>query len=172
MSVESTSRESNNLFMKDNPMATNAGVWIDHRKAVLVRMTESGEEIREISSKVDKPYQPPTGPASKQPGRPSGFVPEDVQEHKTMNQLNVFYDEVLTSLHGADALLILGPGEAKGEFHKRLKSKKFACGSVEVETTDQLTDPQIAAHVREHFSMQNQQVRKADAAQQRTTKSN
>ena len=59
-------------------MATNAGVWIDHRKAVLVRMTDHGEEIREISSKVDKAYQPPTGPASKQPGRPSGFVAEDV----------------------------------------------------------------------------------------------
>ncbi len=133
-------------------MTTQAGVWIDHRKAVLVRMTESGEEIREISSKVDKAYQPPTGPASKQPGRPSGFVPEDVQEHKLMSQLNVFYDEVLTSLHGANSLLILGPGEAKGEFHKRLKSKKFPCGTVEVETTDQLTDPQIAAYVREHFA--------------------
>ncbi len=133
-------------------MATNFGVWIDHRKAVLVRMTESGEEIREISSHVDKAYQPPPGPRTKQPGRPSGFVAEDVQEHKFMSQLNDFYDEVLTNLHGADALLILGPGEAKGEFHKRLKSKKFPCHTVEVETSDQLTDPQIAAHVRRHFA--------------------
>ena len=133
-------------------MATNAGVWIDHRKAVLVRITESGEEVREISSQLDKPYQPPTGPASKQPGRPSGFVAEDVHDRKIMSQLNVFYDEVLTSLHGVESLLILGPGEAKGEFHKRLKNKKFACQTVEVETTDQLTDPQIAAHVRQHFA--------------------
>ena len=139
-------------------MATNAGVWIDHRKAVLVRMTDHGEEIREISSKVDKAYQPPTGPASKQPGRPSGFVAEDVQEHKLMSQLNVFYDEVLTSLHGANSLLIIGPGEAKGEFHKRLKNKKFACITVEVETTDQLTDPQIAAHVRKHFATNSNPV--------------
>jgi hypothetical protein len=136
-------------------MATHAGVWIDHRKAVLVRMTDGGEEIREISSKVDKAYQPPTGPASKQPGRPSGFVAEDVQEHKIMSQLNVFYDEVLTSLNGADSLLILGPGEAKGEFHKRLKNNKFACTTVEVETSDQLTDPQIAAHIRQHFATKN-----------------
>ena len=133
-------------------MATNAGVWIDHRKAVLVRITESGEEIREIPSQVDKPYQPPTGQASKQPGRPSGYVPEDVHDRKIMSQLNVFYDEVLTSLRGADSLLILGPGEAKGEFHKRLKNKKFPCHTIEVETADQLTDPQIAAHVRQHFS--------------------
>ena len=136
-------------------MTTKAGVWIDHRKAVLVRMTDHGDEIREISSKVDKAYQPPTGPASKQPGRPSGFVAENVEEHKLMSQLNVFYDEVLTNLQGAESLLILGPGEAKGEFHKRLKSKKFSCSTVEVETADQLTDPQIAAHVRQHFATKN-----------------
>lgn len=139
-------------------MATNAGVWIDHRKAILVRMTDSGEEIREISSHVDKAYQPPAGPRAKQPGRPSGFVAEDVQEHKLMSQLNVFYDEVLTSLQGADSLLILGPGEAKGEFHKRLKSQKFPGHSVEVATTDQLTDPQIAAHVRQHFATTHKPV--------------
>jgi hypothetical protein len=81
-------------------MATQAGVWIDHRKAVLVQIAESGEEIGEISSNVDKSYQPPTGPASKQPGRPSGFVAENVEEHKLMSQLNVFYDEVLKSLKG------------------------------------------------------------------------
>lgn len=132
-------------------MTTQAGVWIDHRKAVLVRMTDHGEEVLEISSNVDKAYQPPIGPRSKQPGKPSGFVPEDVQEHKFMSQLNTYFDEVLTSLQGVGSLLIFGPGEAKGEFHKRLKSKKFPCLTVEVETTDQLTDPQIAAHVRQHF---------------------
>lgn len=133
-------------------MANTAGVWIDHRKAVLVRLINGGEEIREIPSQIDKAYQPPTGPASQQPGRPHGFVAEDVLERKLMSQLNVFYDEVLRNLQGVDSLLILGPGEAKGEFHKRLKTKKFPCTTVEVETADQLTDPQLAAHVRQHFA--------------------
>lgn len=132
-------------------MANAAGVWIDHRKAVLIRLVNGGEEIREIPSQVDKAYQPPTGPASKQPGRPHGFVAEDVLDRKLMSQLNVFYDEVLRGLQGVDSLLILGPGEAKGEFHKRLKTKKFPCNAVVVETADQLTDPQLAAHVRQHF---------------------
>lgn len=132
-------------------MTITAGVWIDHRKAVLVKMINSSEEIQEIPSQVDKAYQPPIGPASKQPGRPHGFVAEDVLERKFMSQLNVFYDEVLRSLQGVESLLILGPGEAKGEFHKRLKTKKFPCSSVEVEAADQLTDPQLAAYVRQHF---------------------
>lgn len=152
-------------------MKTKAGVWIDHRKAVVILMTDSGEETRQLSSNVEKAYQPVTGPSAKQPGRPSGFVPENVQDQKEMNQLIKFYDEVLKSLEGVDSLLIFGPGEAKGEFHKRLQSQKSPASSVEVETTDQLTDPQIAAHVREHFSAEHQQGRTNDATPKRSKRS-
>ena len=70
-----------------------------------------------------------------------------------MNELNTFYDSVLTSLCGADSVLVIGPGEARGEFQKRLKSKKFPAHVVEVETADKMTDPQIAALVRQHFEL-------------------
>ena len=62
------------------------------------------------------------------------------------------YDEVLKALHRADSVLILGPGEAKGEFKKRLKSKKFPAHNVELETADKLTDEQIAARIRQYFA--------------------
>jgi stalled ribosome rescue protein Dom34 len=78
-------------------------------------------------------------------------VAEDTQEHKFMNQLNTYYDEVRTCLRDADSILILGPGEAKGEFQKRLKSKKFPAHVVELKTADKMTDHQIAASVRQHF---------------------
>ena len=48
--------------------------------------------------------------------------------------------------------LIVGPGEAKGEFMKRLKSKKLRSRIVELETTDKMTDRQLAAKVDEHFA--------------------
>ena len=68
------------------------------------------------------------------------------------SHLKNFYDEVIACLQGAEALLILGPGEAKGEFHKRLKSKKLRDLIVELETADQMTDRQLAAKVAEHFA--------------------
>ena len=70
-----------------------------------------------------------------------------------MNQLNGFYDKVLKALDGADPLLILGPGEAKGEFQKRLQNKHFPARAVEIATADKMTDRQIAARVREHFEV-------------------
>ena len=58
----------------------------------------------------------------------------------------------LLLLRGADAILILGPGEAKGEFLKRVQSKKLRGVTVELETVDKMTDRQIAAKVGQHFA--------------------
>ena len=61
-------------------------------------------------------------------------------------------DEVIASLLGATAVLILGPGEAKGEFAKHIKSKKLGGVTIELETVDKMTDRQVAAKVSEHFT--------------------
>lgn len=132
-------------------MKNKAGVWIDHRKAVIVRITDDGEETRQINSDVVRPFASAGGPSSKQPDRREGFVAESTLEHTFKMQLNTFYDAVLTALRDADSVLIIGPGEAKGEFQKRLKSKKFPAHVVELEAADKMTDRQIAALVREHF---------------------
>jgi hypothetical protein len=136
---------------KGNAMKNKAGVWIDHRKAVIVRITDDGEETRQINSDVVRPFASAGGPSSKQPDRREGFVAESTLEHTFTMQLNTFYDAVLTALRDADSVLIIGPGEAKGEFQKRLKSKKFPAHVVELEAADKMTDRQIAALVREHF---------------------
>ncbi len=134
-------------------MAINAGVWIDHHKAVVVRMTDNGEEIKQIKSNADRPFASAGGPGSKHPDRPTGHQSEDKQERKFMKQLDTYYDEVLKCLSDADSVLILGPGEAKGEFQKRLKSQKFPAPVVDPVPADKMTDRQIAASVREHFEL-------------------
>ena len=67
-------------------------------------------------------------------------------------QLKNFFDEVIACVRDAEAILAVGPGEAKGEFVKRLKSKKHRGRIVELETTDKMTDRQLATKVGEHFA--------------------
>jgi hypothetical protein len=38
-------------------MSTKVGLWIDHRKAIVVAITEQGEKIEEIVSEVEKQLQ-------------------------------------------------------------------------------------------------------------------
>ena len=58
-------------------------------------------------------------------------------------------------MRDAEEILILGPGEAKGELKKRLARENLGGRIVGIEAADKMTDPQIVAKVREHFLNQN-----------------
>jgi nucleotide-binding universal stress UspA family protein len=62
--------------------------------------------------------------------------------------LNIYYDAVIACIRDAEAILIFGPGEAKGELKKRLERHKLDGRIVAIETVDKMTDRQIAAKVR------------------------
>jgi hypothetical protein len=129
-------------------MVTHAGVWIDHKQATLVLITDAGTEIEKITSGIEGPVRSRLG----NPYTPNDFIAEDKLERKFDSHLKDFYDEVIACLQGSESLLILGPGEAKGELHKRLKSKKLQGVIVELETADKMTDRQLAAKVAQHFA--------------------
>jgi hypothetical protein len=133
-------------------MAIKAGVWIDHKQAVVVLMTDAGHEIKKFKSGVDQPVRPSSSSHPKHKYTPNDFIAEDRRERKLVGDRKKVYDEVLACVRGADSLLILGPGEAKGEFGKHIKAKKVRGVVVELESTDKMTDRQLAAKVKEHYT--------------------
>ena len=137
-------------------MTINAGIWIDHHKAVVVLITAEEEDMLQIMSDRDTRARSLGGERVKQTYTRNDFVAEDKRERKAMSRLNKFYDDVIACLLDADAILVLGPGEAKGEFIKRLEGTKLKGRIAHVETVDKLTDRQIAAHLRRHFALMAQ----------------
>lgn len=135
-------------------MTTNIGLWIDHRQAKIVSISESGEELKRIESNVEKQVHSSGESTSSAPYGSHDVVAGDIQDRRYAQHLNVYYDEVIECLRGADSILVLGPGEAKGEFHKRIKSKELRQRIAGVETADKLTDNQLAAKVRDYFQAQ------------------
>jgi stalled ribosome rescue protein Dom34 len=121
------------------------GLWIDHRKAVIVSITDDGEEIRSISSNMEKHVRFSAGSGSQ-----NGSA-EDQRDRQFTGHLSRYYDEVIACIRDAESILIMGPGEAKGELEKRLESHELSGRIVGVETVDKLTDRQIAAKVRQRF---------------------
>jgi stalled ribosome rescue protein Dom34 len=99
---------------------------------------------------------------------PNDFVAEDKQERKHTDHLNKYYDEVIACIRDAEAILIVGPGEAKSEFKKRIKSKKLRGRVADLETVDKMTDRQIAAVVREHFSAELKKENKTGPSRKRS----
>lgn len=124
-------------------MKNNVGLWIDHRKAVLVSLTDKAEVIRRIISHMEKHVRY-SGGAEKASA-------EDQRDMRFTGHLNKYYDRVVSYICDADSILILGPGEAKVELRTRLESKALGGRIVGMETVDKMTDNQIVAKVRHHF---------------------
>jgi len=133
-------------------MAKQAGVWIDHKQAIVVLVAGEEREIKKIFFDIGQPIRAVAGDRPARPYKPGEFVAEDTLQRRLENDRQNYYDDVIKSIRGAKGLLVLGPGEAKGEFVKRLRSKKINATAVDVQTVDKMTDRQIAAMVVQHFA--------------------
>ncbi len=129
----------------------NIGVWIDHQRAVIVFLTSDSDETKVILSDADKQPGRIQGVRSTEPHEALLTMADDVKERRFTSHLRIYYDEVIEAIHDADALLIFGPGEAKGELGKRLAHEKPSDRTVKIEPADKMTYRQVAAKVREHF---------------------
>ncbi len=129
-------------------MKSAAGLWIDHTQASIVLLVAGEEKTERISSDVEKHVRFSGGSRSDGPGISQE---EDQQDKRHQNQLGEYYDRVIALIRAADAILIFGPGEAKGELQQRLEREGLSERIVGVEAADKMTDRQIAAKVRLHF---------------------
>src|SRR5712692_7003912 len=122
-------------------MKKAVGLWIDHKRAVIVFVAGKDTEIKLISSNIEKHH------------RQSGVAmpADDVRQRELTGHLNSFYDNVVSCIREAESILLLGPGEAKGELKKRLEKENLNKRIVGMKTYDKMTDKQIVALVRGHF---------------------
>ncbi len=134
---------------------TRVDLWIDHRKAIVVSVTEKGGEMGLIISKVEKQLRR-SGNSPLKGHYESQQVPgSDSRQKAFTGHLNIYYNAVIASSRDSEFVLIFGPGGAKGELKKRLERSNLGRRIVGVETVDKMTGRQIAAKVRRHFAEQH-----------------
>ena len=136
-------------------MSTKVGLWIDHRKAIVVAMTDREEKIEEIVSEVEKQLQR-GGDRPLEGNYEAVQVPADDRRQRDFTKhLNIYYAAVITAIRDAESILIFGPGEAKGELKEQLEKNHLGGHIVDIETVDKMTNPQIAAKVRQYFAKEH-----------------
>ena len=128
-------------------MTREAGLWIDHRKAVIVTVSGDELETKQIQSNMEKHVR-----FSRESSEDGSA--EDMRDRQFDNHLNSFYDEVIEAIREVESILIFGPGEAKGELVKRLERDGTAERIIGLETVDKMTDRQVAERVRQQFLVQ------------------
>jgi hypothetical protein len=133
-------------------MRTKVGLWIDHRKALVVAVTDKGEELGLVISKVEKQLRRSGDSPLRGPYEARQVPADDSRQRARTGHLNLYYDAVIACIGDADSILIFGPGEAKGELKKRLEKNNLGGRIAAVETVDKMTNRQIATKVRRHFA--------------------
>ena len=132
-------------------MKKEVGLWIDHRKTVIVTFENEVEMTREIRSNIEKPEHASHAPHSDKANLSQGTTTEDVRDRKFEEHLGRYYEGIISLIRSADSIWIIGPGEAKVELESQLKREDLGERIVGVETVDKLSDQQIAARVRQHY---------------------
>ena len=141
-------------------MKKYVGIWLDHREAFVVYLTNNKpftvgnqEMVERIESDIERRVRLSGGSRS----RKTPYGPQDIsvngkQEKRVKLQLRMYYKQIIQRISDADRILIFGPGEAKIELKKEIeKSKQLADKIKKVETVDRMTIRQIAAKTREFF---------------------
>jgi hypothetical protein len=132
-------------------MGTKVGLWIDQRKAMIVAVTDKGEEARLIISKAKRQPRRSGDSPLKESDETLRVPADDSRQKKFTGHLSIYYDAVIAALGDAEFILVFGPGEAEGELKKRLERNNLGERIVGIEPVDKMTDRQIAAKVRQRF---------------------
>ena len=132
-------------------MQTAAGLWMDHRKAVIVMISDNGERTKRITSSVEKQLRR-SGRSRPRPTYESrGAAAGSSREREYRGQPADYYDDIVACIGAATMIFIFGPGDAKDELKKWIERNGDGQRVIRVETAGEMTDDQIIEKVRQQF---------------------
>lgn len=123
--------------------AKQLGIWMDHSSAKLIEITSESSETNTIESKPDTLVNEDD----------LYFKDDSHTLNKEQKQLSAFYKEIGDVILNYDEVLLFGPTDAKNELVNVLKDDHhFDSIKIEVKTSDNMTENQQHAFVKEHFN--------------------
>jgi hypothetical protein len=133
---------------------TYAGIWIDHKKAVLSIHSNELEKTIALHSGLNRWSKSTGGSRGALPYTYNGGGASGKKDHKRENLLHQYYARILKKLGGIDQIYVMGPGLAKKEMKKVLEASRMGDKVKGIANKDYLTDNQIAAATRRFFKLE------------------
>ena len=129
-------------------MKKRVGLWLDRKKAVIVRITNNIEAKSIITSDMEHYVLYSTTV-------PGDGSPEDIRDRRYWNHLGEYYEKIMAHIRDAAEIQIFGPEVAKYELQERLEREGLAEHIVSLEEADKMTDFQIATKVQKRFPLRS-----------------
>ena len=126
-------------------MNAKLGLWIDHKKAVIVSVAREHSAVTRLRSSL------------RRHGRYHGAQDgggERKYEARHEQGVTHFVDAVARHVERGDEVLILGPGESKSALARRIRQIKSLKGvATTAASADRLTEAQLVAEVRRRYHL-------------------
>ena len=116
------------------------GIWMDHSTAHIIELKNKSITSNTIESLSVQ-------------GEKQNFGKDESLKHNTeQDQLSEFFKRLSAVIKDYSVVILFGPTNAKTELYNLLKEDShFNNIKIEIETTDNLTENQMHAYVKEHF---------------------
>jgi hypothetical protein len=131
-----------------------------------VLVSQKGQQTKRVKSFVEKQLRRSGRSSSRAPFEAQIVPADDSREREYKGHLANYYDEVISCLRPAKAILLFGPGGAKSELKKRIERNKLDVRITGFEISDKMTERQILQRVRRHYLQTvdcSQQIRLGEA---------
>lgn len=133
-------------------MAKKVGVWLDCERAHVISVEEGKHMLETLESNIETRVR--FEGESKSFSRRGGTLvnPSKKRTKRRKHQLDTYIERVLERIEGTEEVLIFGPAETKLELKKSILKRRRA-PVVSLESAERMTQRQMIARVREHFSL-------------------
>jgi hypothetical protein len=134
-------------------MKNNIGIWIDTKQAIVVKLSNNHHSFKKIESNIVIKERVPG--ESKKFGRFGGqyLTYEKNRKNKKKEQIGAYLKTLFKELSNSDSIVIFGPSNMKNILAKEIQQNlQLKNNLVGVANSDQLTDNQIVAWVKNFYS--------------------
>ena len=135
-------------------MKKNIGIWIDSKRAVVIKLSNNTHSIKEIASNIE--IRERVKGESKKFGRFGNqyLTFEKNRKNKRNQQTNQFLKILLKQIKNCESVVIFGPSNMKNVFAKEIKNNMQLTNKlVGIANCDLLTENQMVAWVKKFFNI-------------------
>ncbi|TLP71138.1 hypothetical protein [Maribacter sp. ACAM166] len=129
------------------------GIWIDSKKAIIVRVAPNGETVDTIHSEIEFFNRTGTGGSRIKSGVTQDVIHEKKYLEKEKHQFKNYFKTIADAILNCDEFMLFGPADTSEKFKKELMEqyKPLFGKLLVVKKADSMTENQIKAFVRDFF---------------------
>lgn len=128
-------------------MATQAGIWMDYRKAITVILNNDKVDLAVIESNTKAPSKTSGGHHQVSPYSHQDVVAEDHRKRQFEGDLGHYFERILRRIRASSDLVLVGPGQAKKEFQNYLKEQHPQIRLKECKSVENMSNAEFTRYV-------------------------